>query len=105
VLVCVIIDKLPFSAPDDPVLKAKVAAIKQQGRDPFWDHQLPRAVMSLKQGVGRLIRDTKDKGVLMLGDPRVFDKAYGKLFLDSLPPMPQTRELAAVKTFFERIYA
>jgi ATP-dependent DNA helicase DinG len=103
VLACVIIDKLPFAAPDDPVLKARVAALKQQGRDPFWDHQLPRAVISLKQGAGRLIRDTKDKGVLMLGDPRLFDKNYGKLFLNSLPPMPQTREFSVVEKFFSQV--
>jgi ATP-dependent DNA helicase DinG len=101
VLACVIIDKLPFATPDDPVFKARVAALKQQARDPFWEYQLPRAVIALKQGAGRLIRDIKDRGVLMLGDPRLIDKAYGKLFLNSLPPMPCTRELADIQTFFQ----
>jgi ATP-dependent DNA helicase DinG len=99
-LSCVIIDKLPFAAPDDPVLQARAAALQEAGRNPFMDYQLPNAVIALKQGVGRLIRDEQDRGVLMLCDPRLRSKGYGKIFLASLPAMPRTRELAAVQQFF-----
>jgi ATP-dependent DNA helicase DinG len=87
-LSCVIIDKLPFAAPNDPVLQARITAMRQQGRDPFNDFQLPQAIIALKQGVGRLIRDEDDTGMIVLGDPRLKTKPYGKLFLDSLPKMP-----------------
>ena len=99
-LSCVIIDKLPFAAPDDPVLQARAAAMEQAGRNPFMEYQLPSAVISLKQGVGRLIRDENDRGVLMLCDPRLLSKGYGKTFLASLPPMPRTRALEDVQRFF-----
>ena len=99
-LSCVIIDKLPFAAPDDPVLVARLNALRESGANPFFDWQVPAAVIALKQGVGRLIRDVGDRGVLMLCDPRLTTKAYGKLFLRSLPPMPITRELADVEEFF-----
>ena len=99
-LSCVIIDKLPFASPGDPVLQARLSLIKQQGRNPFYDYQLPGAVVTLKQGVGRLIRDVTDTGVLMLCDPRLMSKSYGKVFLKSLPEMPLTRELQDVAQFF-----
>lgn len=92
-LSCVIIDKLPFAAPDDPVLQARLDASRRAGGNPFFDIQVPAAVISLKQGAGRLIRDITDHGLLMIGDPRLFDRGYGRQFLASLPPMPVTREL------------
>ncbi len=101
-LSCVIIDKLPFAAPDDPVLRARGRMLEQQGRNAFMEHQVPQAVITLKQGAGRLIRDVADSGVLMLCDPRLLSKGYGKIFLGSLPPMPKTRELEKVEQFFER---
>ncbi|MFC5743694.1 ATP-dependent DNA helicase [Dyella tabacisoli] len=96
----VVIDKLPFAAPDDPVLQARLDALEQSGINPFMAWQVPSAVIALKQGVGRLIRDVSDRGVLVLCDPRLSTKGYGRLFLASLPAMPRTRELAAVQTFF-----
>lgn len=99
-LSCVIIDKLPFASPGDPVLQARLAALREQGANPFTDYQLPHAVISLKQGVGRLIRDVNDRGVLMLCDPRLLSKSYGRIFLDSLPPMARTRKLESVQRFF-----
>ncbi len=99
-LSCVIIDKLPFASPDDPVLQARAAAMEQAGRSPFMEYQLPEAVIALKQGVGRLIRDEADRGVLVLCDPRLLSKGYGKSFLASLPPMPLTRRLEDVEEFF-----
>ena len=99
-LSCVIIDKLPFAAPDDPVLEARLSALRESGGNPFFDWQVPAAVIALKQGAGRLIRDVADRGVLMLCDPRLTSRTYGKLFLKSLPPMPVTRELSDVQAFF-----
>lgn len=99
-LSCVIIDKLPFSAPGDPVLQARLDAIRNRGRNPFMDYQLPQAVIALKQGAGRLIRDHKDRGVLMTCDPRMLSKSYGRVFLDAMPPFSRTRELDEVETFF-----
>jgi ATP-dependent DNA helicase DinG len=104
-LSCVIIDKLPFAAPDDPVLQARLAAMRAGGLNPFMDYQLPQAVITLKQGVGRLIRDVHDRGVLMICDPRLYSKPYGRVFRASLPPMPISREAAAVTRFFEEVYA
>jgi len=95
----VIIDKLPFAVPDDPLLKARLAAIRAQGGNPFFDEQVPQAVIALKQGVGRLIRDAEDFGVVMLCDPRLVTKGYGRIFIQSLPPMKRTRELADVEQF------
>lgn len=97
----VVIDKLPFAAPDDPVLMARLEALQQSGINPFMGWQVPSAVIALKQGAGRLIRDVHDRGVLVLCDPRLATKGYGKLFLASLPPMPRTRELADVQAFFD----
>jgi ATP-dependent DNA helicase DinG len=99
-LTCVIIDKLPFAAPNDPVFQARLDAIKEQGMNPFMHYQLPKAVIMLKQGVGRLIRDVNDFGVLMLCDPRLKTKSYGKTFLRSLPPMSQTETVDRVKAFY-----
>jgi ATP-dependent DNA helicase DinG len=96
----VVIDKLPFAAPDDPVLMARLAALEQSGINPFMGWQVPSAVIALKQGAGRLIRDVHDRGVLVLCDPRLSSKGYGKLFLASLPPMPRTHDLADVQAFF-----
>ena len=101
-LSCVIIDKLPFATPDDPVLKARMKKLEEQGRNPFMDYQLPEAVIALKQGVGRLIRDCDDYGVLMICDPRLMSKSYGKIFLKSLPAMNYSVKLSDVKTFFNQ---
>jgi ATP-dependent DNA helicase DinG len=95
----VVIDKLPFASPDDPVLQARLDAVRRAGGDPFRDWQIPAAAIALKQGAGRLIRDVNDRGVLVLCDPRITTRAYGKLFLASLPPMPRTRDLDDVRTF------
>jgi ATP-dependent DNA helicase DinG len=84
----VAIDKLPFAAPDDPLLKARLEGIRRRGGNPFFEYQLPQAVLALKQGVGRLIRDFDDFGVIVIGDPRVRTKAYGRVFLSSMPPSP-----------------
>jgi ATP-dependent DNA helicase DinG len=99
-LSCVIIDKLPFASPDDPVLQARASAMQGSGQNPFMGYQLPTAVIALKQGVGRLIRDEQDRGVLVLCDPRLRSKGYGKVFLASLPAMPRTHALADVQLFF-----
>ncbi len=96
----VVIDKLPFAAPDDPVLLARLDALREAGGNPFTDWQIPAAVIALKQGSGRLIRDMHDRGVLMLCDPRLSSRGYGKLFLASLPPLPRTRMLDDVLRFF-----
>ena len=96
----VVIDKLPFAAPDDPVFEARLEAIRRDGGNPFRDEQLPQAVIALKQGVGRLIRSETDRGVLVLCDPRLTGKPYGRIFLDSLPPFARTREVADVERFF-----
>lgn len=97
----VVIDKLPFAPPDDPVLAARIEGLRARGGNPFNELQLPQAVLQLKQGAGRLIRDENDRGVLMLCDPRVLTRPYGRRILQSLPPMRRTRELADVRRFFE----
>ncbi|WP_305073011.1 ATP-dependent DNA helicase [Propionivibrio sp.] len=96
----VVIDKLPFAPPDDPVLSARIDRMKAEGRNAFMDYQLPRAVINVKQGAGRLIRDETDRGVLMICDPRLVGKHYGKRIWRSLPPMKRTRELDEVLAFF-----
>jgi ATP-dependent DNA helicase DinG len=97
----VIIDKLPFAPPDDPVLAARIAQLNKQGHNAFMEYQLPRAIITLKQGAGRLIRDETDRGVLMICDPRLITKAYGKRIWQSLPPMRRTREEAEAVAFFK----
>ena len=96
----VIIDKLPFAPPDDPVLSARIEKINREGGNAFMEYQLPHAVISLKQGAGRLIRDETDRGVLMVCDPRLTTKSYGRKIWQSLPPMRRTRHLADVEQFF-----
>lgn len=100
-LSCVIIDKLPFMPPDDPVFRARAAKMEAQGQNPFIDYQVPQAVLSLKQGCGRLIRDASDYGVLMICDPRLRRKSYGKVFLESLPDMRRSGDINDVRLFFE----
>jgi len=99
-LSCVIIDKLPFASPGDPVMQARIDAIKRHGGQPFMEFQVPQAVITLKQGVGRLIRDVNDTGVVMIGDPRLKQKAYGRIFLNSLPAMPVTSDIRDIENFF-----
>jgi ATP-dependent DNA helicase DinG len=98
----VIIDKLPFAPPDDPVLEARLEKMKAEGRNPFMEYQLPQATIALKQGAGRLIRDESDRGVLMICDPRLVTKPYGKIIVASLPPMKRTREVTEVEEFLKR---
>jgi len=97
----VVIDKLPFAPPDDPVLAARIAQITKQGRNAFMEYQLPRAIINLKQGAGRLIRDESDRGVLMICDPRLLSKSYGKRIWQSLPPFRRTRLLSEAVAFFQ----
>lgn len=100
-LSCVIIDKLPFGVPSDPVTKARMAAISEDGGNPFTLLQLPAAITAMKQGAGRLIRDVTDRGVLVIGDRRILRRSYGRSFINSLPPMPLTCELGDVQAFFD----
>jgi ATP-dependent DNA helicase DinG len=95
----VAIDKLPFASPDDPLLKARLEGIRRRGGNPFFEYQLPQAVLALKQGVGRLIRDFDDFGVIVLGDPRLKSKAYGRVFMEALPPSPVIAEGAVAAQF------
>ena len=99
-LSCVIIDKLPFEVPSDPVIMARINRIREAGGNPFMDFQLPRAILALRQGVGRLMRTSSDKGLLAILDVRLFTKQYGRMFLKSLPPSPLTREISDVVSFF-----
>ncbi|HCG6642624.1 ATP-dependent DNA helicase [Vibrio parahaemolyticus] len=100
-LSCVIIDKLPFTAPDDPLLKARIEDCRLRGGEPFTEVQIPDAVITLKQGVGRLIRDQKDHGALIICDNRLVTRDYGGTFLGSLPPIPRTRDLERIKAFLK----
>ncbi|MEN8142108.1 MAG: ATP-dependent DNA helicase [Thermodesulfobacteriota bacterium] len=102
-LSCVIIDKLPFEVPSDPVVRARVNRVKEEGGNPFFDYQVPRAIISLRQGVGRLMRSATDRGVLAILDTRLFAKSYGRTFLGSLPPSPVTRNLEDVARFWQQI--
>ena len=101
-LSCVIIDKLPFAAPKEPVLEARLRRMEERGENRFWEHQLPEACLTLKQGAGRLLRDKNDYGILMIGDPRLKSMKYGQVFLRSLPKIPRTTSLADVEAFWRR---
>jgi ATP-dependent DNA helicase DinG len=96
----VVIDRLPFSPPDDPVEAARIRQIRERGGNPFLEYQLPRAAITLKQGAGRLIRDERDRGVLMICDPRLYGKSYGRQLLSALPPMSRTCDLDEASRFF-----
>ncbi len=101
----VIIDRLPFAPPDDPVLAARIEKMNHEGRNAFMEYQVPQAVITLKQGSGRLIRDENDRGVLMICDPRLISKHYGKRIWRSLPPMKRSRDLSEVRDFYKSIAA
>jgi len=100
-LVLVMIDKLPFGSPGDPVMSARIDHMKAGGGNPFYEYQVPQAAIALKQGVGRLIRDVTDRGVLILCDPRIRSRNYGEVFITSLPPMPITRDVSEVSDFYK----
>jgi ATP-dependent DNA helicase DinG len=100
-LSCVIIDRLPFSPPTEPILEARLERIAAMGGKPFWDYQVPSAILLLKQGLGRLIRTRQDRGLLAILDGRLLSRGYGKVFLESLPPCPMVQETSAVAAFFE----
>jgi ATP-dependent DNA helicase DinG len=99
-LSCVIIDRLPFASPADPLVAARIRAINERGGHPFHEYQVPLATLTLLQGLGRLIRTRADRGVLAVLDPRLRHMAYGRRFLESMPPAPVTDDLAVVARFF-----
>jgi ATP-dependent DNA helicase DinG len=101
-LSCVIIDRLPFSVPSDPVLQARVKAIENSGGSGFFDYQVPKAAIALKQGFGRLIRSTADRGLLVMLDRRIQHPTYGNIFLESLPPYRITNDIADLQEFMGR---
>ena len=101
----VVIDKLPFASPDDPIVRARSEYLKRQGRNPFGEFQLPEAALVLKQGVGRLIRSETDRGVVVVCDPRLTSKGYGRVFRSCLPPMPVTRDVEDAARFLRRLRA
>jgi ATP-dependent DNA helicase DinG len=98
-LSCVIVDKLPFASPGDPITAARIDSIRARGGEPFEEYQVPLAILALQQGLGRLIRHRRDRGVLAVLDPRLRTKGYGRRFLASLPPAPVVHELDALSTF------
>ena len=100
-LSCVIIDRLPFAVPTDPVVKARIQALTDDGHNAFADYQVPEAIISLKQGFGRLIRARSDRGLLAILDNRILKKQYGRLFLESLPPYRVTSDLAEARRFLD----
>jgi ATP-dependent DNA helicase DinG len=99
-LSCVIIDRLPFAVPSDPVVAARIKAVDENGGNAFFEYQVPSAVISLKQGFGRLIRSLHDRGLLCLLDNRILKKQYGRVFLSSLPEYARTTDIKAVERFF-----
>jgi ATP-dependent DNA helicase DinG len=99
-LSCVIIDKLPFASPADPVTAARIESIRERGGDPFAEYQVPLAILALQQGLGRLIRHRSDRGLLAILDPRLRTKAYGRRFLASLPPAPLVHNYPPIEAFF-----
>jgi len=99
-LSCVIIDKLPFASPTDPITAARIDSIRARGGDPFAEYQVPLAILALQQGLGRLIRHRQDRGVLAVLDPRLRTKGYGRRFVASLPPAPVVHDLSRVEAFF-----
>jgi ATP-dependent DNA helicase DinG len=101
-LSCLVIDKLPFDSPADPLVAARIKSIQSRGGNPFMEYQIPSAVIALKQGLGRLIRKSSDCGVLSILDRRIIRRSYGKLFLDSLPQMPISHELSDIALFFQK---
>jgi ATP-dependent DNA helicase DinG len=102
-LSCVIIDRLPFSRPNEPIMEARLERIAASGGNPFWDYQIPSAILLLKQGLGRLIRTRQDRGLLVILDSRLLTKGYGKVFLGSLPPCPMVSDTRAIAEFFQAV--
>ena len=100
-LSCLIVDKLPFDSPGDPLVAARIDLIRSRGGNPFMEYQLPAAIIALKQGLGRLIRKSSDRGVLCVLDVRIIRSRYGPFFLQSLPEVPLTHDLEALRRFFE----
>ena len=99
-LSCVIVDKLPFASPGDPVVSARIERLRNRGGDPFGEYQVPVAILMLKQGLGRLIRSASDRGVLAVLDSRIVERGYGRRFLASLPPARLVHNVAEVESFF-----
>jgi ATP-dependent DNA helicase DinG len=98
-LSCVIIDKLPFTSPSDPITAARIDAIRARDGEPFGEYQVPLAILALQQGLGRLIRHRRDRGILAVLDPRLRTKGYGRRFIASLPPAPVVHDLRAIEGF------
>jgi ATP-dependent DNA helicase DinG len=98
----VVIDKLPFDVPSDPLVAARIERIRHQGGNPFREYQTPMAVLALKQGLGRLLRSRTDHGLLVVLDPRIITRPYGKAFLRSLPPYPVVQDLESCRRFFSK---